>query len=400
MKRTFLLIMALVISGLTVYAQRGIDLKLVDKALHPQTTRSLRDDIAPQRALYTVNGETSVTFRDNFRYDENEYFLADITTHIMDQGTWQPYSLTTYDYDYNLMPVEILTQRWDNGYVNDKVTKITYNGDDFNPLIQDEVYQKWENGNWVNIEKHIYTYEPERTILIKDWNGNNFENQYLYTFEEQGLTTTVLLQYWNGGAWMNQEKQVITYNHNHEIQERIIMQWDSPNWNNYEKQEYIYEGSYKLDKITKSLWENNTWSLDKVKTINYTHVGYNSIHAVCEVHYGSTDELNDDIEMFYNEGESITYYHVNEVSMEYVDVTKLPEHLSDNLFTVAPNPINDQIRIGGHQFMKAELYTLTGQKVLESATPVITLNKIRSGAYLLKIHNQDGRVETQKVLIH
>ena len=399
MNKPILLIMALILLGLTGNAQRNIDMKLVDQVLHPQSTRSLRDDIAPQRVLYNTKSDVTLSFRDNYSYDENEYFLSEVTTQIMNQGQWQPYSVTTYDYDYNLMPVEILTKKWDNEYVNDLITRITYNGDDFNPLVQEELYQKWANGSWSNIEKHMFTYEPEQTLLIKDWNGNNFENQYLYTFENQGLTSTVLLQYWNGGAWMNQEKAEIVYNHNHEILEKTIFHWDNPNWNNYEKQVYTYDGSYKLSKITKTLWENGDWSSDKVKTILYTHVGYNSTHAVCEANYGDTETLNDDIEMFYNEGQSVTYYHVNEINIDYVDVTKLSEHFASQRFLVAPNPIHDLIRINGEAFMKAEVYTLTGQKVLESNLPVITLGNLSSGAYLLKIYDQAGTVETQKMLV-
>lgn len=398
MKKHILLIAALVILGMTGNAQHGIDMKLVDKAIHPQHMRSLRDDIAPQRVAYHTNEDAIIHFRDNFSYDEIEFFLAEISTSFQDLDTWKPYSLTTYEYNYNLMPLVILTQKWEDEYVNDKKTTITYNDDDFNPLIQEELFQEWENGQWVNIKKHLYTYDPLQTILVKDWNGNNFDNQYLYTIETNGINTTILLQYWNGGAWMNMEKQEITYNHGHEIQERVIMQWDNPNWINTERHVYEYEDSYKLNKITKTLWENGAWSNDKVKTIQYTHEGFNSTHAICNANYGDADELNDDIEMFYNEGQSITYYHVNEVSIEYVDVTKLAEHASHQ-FTVAPNPIHNQLCINGNLFMKAELYTLTGQKVLESVTPMITLNNISSGAYLLKIQDQDGRIETQKVLV-
>lgn len=397
MKRSILLTVLVVLS-MAGTAQHSIDMRLVEKALHPNQTRSLRDDIAPFRAQYYVNEAAIVNFRDVYSYDENEYYLTEIKTDIQDLGSWIPYSMTTYDYDYNLMPVEIVTQKWDDGYVKDKRSLISYIGD-FDPLIHEEVFQKWENGGWVNTIKHMYSYEPEQTILVKEWNGNNFENQLLYTIENQGLVTTILLQSWNGGAWMNEEKQEITYNHNQEIQERVIMKWTSPTWTNDEKHVYEYESSYKLNKIIKSVWENGAWSSDKIKIINYNHVGFNSVYAVCEANYGDGDNLNDDIELFYNGGLSVTYKHIHEISMDYVDLTKIAEYTTSSRFTVAPNPAHDQILINGEQFMKAELYSLTGQKVLESSTSEITLNGISAGAYLLKIQNQTGKVETQKVLI-
>jgi hypothetical protein len=398
MKKSSLLLFALIIFGMTGNAQHAIDMKLVNKALHQQTP-SLRNDIAPSRAVYHKNEDAITLFRDNFSYDEIEYFLAEITTSFQDLGTWKPYSLTTYEYNYNLMPLVILTQKWEDEYVNDKMTTISYNDDDFNPLIQEELFQKWENGQWVNIKKHMYSYDPEQTILIKEWNGNNFDNQYLYTIETQGVNTTVLLQSWNGGAWMNEEKQEITYNHNHEIQEVVTMQWDIPNWINKEKQVYEYKDTFKPNKITKTLWENGAWSPNHVKTIEYTYPDNNSIDAICQSNYGGAEALNDDIELFYNDGNSIVYYDVHEVEIDLIDVTKLSEHTANSQFIVAPNPIEDQIHINGEHFVKAEIFTLTGQKVLESTTPVITLNHLSSGAYLLKIQDQSGRVETQKVLV-
>lgn len=398
MKRSFLLAI-LVILGMAGTAQRGIDMNLVEKSLHSYPSRSLRNDIAPSRVHYYTNEEAIVNFRDMYSYDQYEYYLEKITTEFLDLESWLPYSITTYDYDFNLMPLKILTQKWDNGYVNDQMTTITYNGDDFDPLIEEELFQKWENGSWVNVKKHVYTYEPDQTILVREWNGNNFNNQYLYTIETHGAITTILLQSWNGGAWMNQEKQVITYNHNHEVEEKIIMQWENSTWSNSERHAYEYEGNYKLIKLVKTYWENGAWSPDKIKTINYDHENYNSTHAICEANFGGGDNQNDDIEMFYNEGQSVTYKHVKEVSIDYIDVTQLTEHAASCQFTIAPNPVHNQIRINGNQFMKAELYSLTGQKVLESTSPVIMLNGISSGAYLLKIQNQTGQMETQKVLV-
>ena len=399
MKKNILFPAMLVLCAIIGQAQTSIDMNLVKKMLHPQQARSLRDDIAPSRVIYHTNEDAIIEYSDVYLYDEFEYYLAEIQTSYKDLDSWLPYSNTTYEYDYNLMPVKITTKIWDNGYVNDKSTTITYNGDDFDPLIQEELFQKWDNGSWVNLYKNIYSYEPEQTILVKDWNGSGFENHYLYIIENDATTTTILLQFWKDGAWQNQEKQTITYDHGLNIQERVFQQWDNPNWINAERDLYEYEAPFKLTKVTKTLWDNNTWSPDKVQTIHYTHQGYNSTHAICEANYGNAETLNTDIEMFYNQGQCVTYKHVNEVFVDYVDVTKLQEHPSFSQFIIAPNPIQDQLRIQGHSFMKAELYTMTGQKVLESVSPVITINGVSSGAYLLKIQDLEGRVETQKVLV-
>lgn len=380
------------------HAQEKTDLRLLEKVLHPT---SLRNSIAPEKVGYQTNdGGAVISFRDEFSYDENEFFLSNITTYMEDLGEWIPYSMKTYDYNYNLVPTEILQQKWDGSWINDQRILLSYNDDDFMPLVEEEVYQQWENNNWVNVRKLIYSYDPNKMILVKEWNGNSFENSYLYTFENTFNHTSVLFQYYQGGAWQNQEKTEISYNGNNEITEQIYQEWINLEWNNVEKTSYWYDDPYKLNKVVKTLWENNAWSDDKTKIINYTYdwMG-NSTHAYCQSNYGGAEEFNTDIEIFYNEGESMTYENVKELTVKYVDVTRLQEHPTASQFIIAPNPIDDRIQISGEQFMKAEVYTLTGQKVLESVTPTITLNGISSGAYLLKIQDRNGHVETQKVLV-
>jgi len=400
MKRNFILVTALLASCLFSFGQRNIDMKLVDKALNTKQMRATRNDIAPSRILYTVvDGEVLLNYNDTFSYDEYEYYLSQVLTKFEDLGTWYPTTLTTYQYDFNLMPTEILKQRMESDWVNDELTTIQYNGDDFMPMIEEELFQRWENNTWVNVSKNTYTYEPEVTILVRDWNGNNFENHYLYTIVAEFNNTSIMLQYWNGGAWQNQEKLNITYNDNQEIISSVTQTWDNPNWVDHEKAEYSYDGPYKLSKVTKTLASNGQWNPEKVKTITYEYDGMGSKHAIVESNYGGWEEQNTDIEMFYNEGESILYENVHEVEANYTDVTQVDEQPSSNQVSVAPNPATHSIVVNAERFTKAEVYNITGQKVMESLTPSINLNGLTAGTYFIKVYQDDNATNVQKLVV-
>nr|MCR5014844.1 hypothetical protein [Bacteroidales bacterium] len=307
MKKVLFTIMALTALSMGGFAQRNVDMSLVNKALHPQSLRATRNDIAPARAIYHENDDAIVRYRDTFTYDEYEYYLATLTTEFEDLGSWQPYSITTYDYDYNLMPIEILTQKYENNsYVNDERVTLQYEGD-FEPRVTEEYFEEWENNSWVPEKKHIYTYDSYVTILVRDWNGSSLENHYLYTIEEEGVNKSILKQYWLGGAWQNEELVEITYNHNGEITTSITKEWENENWVNDLKLEYSYAGPYQVTKVIETEWNNNQWDASRVKTINYEFDSMGSTHAICTANYGDGDDLNTDIEMFYNEGESIVY---------------------------------------------------------------------------------------------
>lgn len=400
MKKLLLTLLAVIATGMIGYAQRSIDMKTVNKALHPQSVRGTRNDIAPAKTLYHTNEDAYVEFRDSFNYDEYEYFLSEVQTQYKYLGGWYPYANTTYDYDFNLMPIKIIRQifNYDDVWENDTKTEMQYSNDAFNPVLVEELFQRWEHSDWINVRKQTYTYDPDLCILVRDWNGNSFENHYLYTIYNDGESQTILLQYWLGGAWQNQEKVEINYNDNHEIVQSITFQWVNEAWSNDLKVEYFYDGLYKLSKVTKTLWNNGQWDANQVKTINYEYDWMGSRHALCSSNYGGPNELNTDIELFYNDGNSITYENITEISADYVDVTQVSETAVIH-FNIAPNPASDFVEVSGEHFQKAELYSLTGQKLMESRLPSISVKGLATGTYIVKVYQDNGAVQTQKIIL-
>ena len=392
--------MALVLMGLAGEAQQNIDMNVVRKAMKQQHAMTTRNDIAPIKATYSVSNDgTPREYRDDFVYDEWEYFLTQKSTNVKINGEWQPSQRTTYEVDWNYCPIEAITMKWNDSYwMND--TRITFQYEEIGyiPLIKEEVHEIWGGNSWTNVNKYIYDYDPLVTIIIKDWNGNTWENHYLYTIEGALNETTLLLQYWQGGAWQNQEKAVFHYHSNGNEDFITFMGWENGTWVNREQHTYEYDANGYLSKVFKRGWENGNWSNTNYQTLNYTADGMgNSIEALCRA-TGNADP-NTDLTMYYNEGESIDYEQVHQINMEYIDLTAIHEVEATSRFSVYPNPAGSTLVIRGEQFQKAEMYNLAGQKMLESESHILELKALSSGAYLLKIHRTDGIVETQKVLV-
>lgn len=400
MKRTTLLTALLLLLGYASMAQQGIDHTLVNKLL-PTPSSGWRNDIAPEKAIYqTQDGEVTLTFRNTYSYDEYEFFLTEVLTEMEDLGEWLPYRLETYEVNVDLVPERIVTQTWNDGWVNQSRVNLEYNGT-YNPILAKETYQTWENNDWVNQQQFTYDYEPVTTVLVKDWFNDHWGNHYLYTIESENLSATVLLQYWKDGAWQNQEREVYQFDENYDLIERVHANWvNESSWENDLRRRYDYDGPFQLSRMTLTQWENGGWSSTLFKTVQYEHDGMgNSLHAVCEPNYGGGEERNTEIEMFYNESESISFDNVFEVEMSYQDLTAVGETAAQAAFTLCPNPAFGRVRVLGEGFARAEVYSLSGQRLLESHTADLDLQGLATGAYLVKIHRHDGGTEVRKLLV-
>ncbi len=355
MKKSIICLLALAFCGVNGFAQRG--------------------DLVPLKATYHTAEEGMMMLQDDFTYDEYEFYLMEKFTTIEDVvGHWVNYARETYEYEFDENPVSILTEHWD-GYeegewVNDQLATLSYIDVGMESKVKEKLVKTWENGAWTNLHWYFYDYEPIHTIMIKDWIGTQWENHLLYTIEENGDETVVLVQYWQGGAWQNMEKHT-----------------------------YHYDSNHYLKDITKMLFVGGAWAPTQTKTVTYTNDEQgNTLNAICESSYGGLYEQNTDIEIFFGEGKSILYPHIKEINVQYFDVTNVAENTVEPQFTLYPNPAKDRFTVQGADFHKAEVYNLSGQKVLESNTPEIQFNNMAAGAYLVKVFRSNGLVETHKLM--
>jgi len=83
------------------------------------------------------------------------------------------------------------------------------------------------------------------------------------------------------------------------------------------------------------------------------------------------------------------------VSLSIVDT------LFNNAISIYPNPIQNTLNINlatGQSLGSIEIFTLLGEKILETDTTPINLNNLNSGIYLLKIENTTGKFAVRKII--
>lgn len=398
MKKLTFLTAAMLLICFSASAQHQMNQQVVKKLMNQNRPNTAKDIIAPEKAEYYTNDGNNVHYRDKFIYDPYDYNMTQKMTDVMD-GSWGPYSQESFEYDFENNMTQALLQLWNNDdWVNSEKIDFTYEDYGFFYLLKEETLTKWNGSTWVNDTKYIYDYDPVVTVIVKDWASNTWENHYLYTYDAEGNQTTVTLQYWLGGAWQNQEMQIYVFNNETQVDTITFKNWTNNGWVNEELDTYYYSEQGKIEKIIKAQWDNGAWSPSKYMTVTYElNKDGNCERALCESNFGGPD--NTDIEMFYNDDESMTFMDVHEVTMDYVDITAVGEATAKNQFELHPNPVKDRLVIRGEGFEKAEVYSLSGQKVMESGTTELDVNTLATGAYLVKIQRNNGTVETQKFMV-
>lgn len=112
--------------------------------------------------------------------------------------------------------------------------------------------------------------------------------------------------------------------------------------------------------------------------------------------------MGDELELlcFWNDGQQ---RYLNPTYNACVVTAYLPNALEQTTqasdFRFLPNPANEELRIESEiAFERAELYTLSGTKLLETRERTVNLRALGAGVYLLKIHLESGAIVTGKVL--
>ena len=356
----------------------------------------VRDEttIVPEIATWeTTYGEQ---YRTVYTYDEYDYYLIEEHTKIDEGDGWMDYYMITYEYDFNGNVLEALAMSaYESGEMeNEARASYTYDGD----LLSEVVYQEWEDGTWVNETKEVYNYNDDMTtILYWDWNGTNWTSDELWTYTKSGNTIEVLMQYMQGGAWQNDEKQIITLNFDEKVTEILDQDWSGTSWVNDELTTYHYEGDVFPIKTVKE-WNGSDW--ESHLKFEYTYDGNdNAVSGLC-LEFGGYDWVSDDddIEMVFGDGEKSYEYYGFWVDVEYVDLTSVNENAVAR-FMVYPVPAENEIQIQAEGFQKAEIYSLTGQKLMESQQNNMNVSQLSLGIYIIKVYDLEGNCDTQRFVV-
>ena len=395
MKKAILTMAVLVMAfGNVGLAQSRINLKSMDKAsvLKHYGVRE-RNDMVPQTANWqdTYGDKYRVTYE----YDENEYYLNTELYEVFWDGAWQEYEMLSYQYDFDGNVLEQLVQDFDGEEWID-MARGTYSYD--NGLISELIIQYWEDDDWVNVEKAVYNFNGDNwTILYWNWNGTTWSSYELYTFNKSAESIELLIQYMQGGAWQNREMDTYMLDFDEHVTSVIVQDWQNNAWVNAERTTYDYANGVYDSKI-EDVWTGSNW--ETTTKFSYVYEDGNAVTGTCEVKEGGEFVTGDgEIEMAYGYSSDSKTFFGYEVSMTYVDLTSVHESTATVSFTVYPTPAETEIQIQAEGFQKAEIFTLTGQMLLESEQNSMNVSGLAAGLYLLKVYDQTGNSTTQKLVV-
>ena len=392
-KGLFVLAVLVIALGNVSFAQRKAELKsnananvLKHYGVREETT------VVPATAYWeTTDGEQ---YRTTYTYDEYDYYLTEELTEVNYDYGWLEFSLLTYDYDFSGNVIEIVAQIMeDGGWENEARASYTYDDD----LVTEVIIQEWENGNWENETKEVYNYSGDvTTVLYWDWNGSNWSSDELWTYTKDGNTIELIIQYMQGGAWQNDEKQLLTLDFDEHVTEILDQDWVGTSWVNDERTTYIYEDGVFTNKNVED-WNGSAWEDDLA--FEYEYVDGNAKHGECfEKEAGQWMPADDDIEMAFGYGAKSNEYYGYRVDIQYVDLTQVGENTTAS-FVVYPVPAQDVLFIETDSFQKAEIYSLSGQKVMESLRDRMNVSALSSGMYLIKVYDREGGCSSQRFVV-
>ena len=106
-----------------------------------------------------------------------------------------------------------------------------------------------------------------------------------------------------------------------------------------------------------------------------------------------------DIEMAFDYNAQSTSYYGARVDMTFVDLTAVNENNTIGNFMVYPVPAQGEITIEAEGFQKAEIFSLTGQKLMESLQPKMNVESLASGLYMVKVYDQNGQSQMQRFVV-
>ena len=108
---------------------------------------------------------------------------------------------------------------------------------------------------------------------------------------------------------------------------------------------------------------------------------------------------NGNIDMAFDYNAGTKSFYGNDVEMTYVDLTNVNENAQAFNFVVYPVPAQDEIHIEAEGFQKAEIYSLIGQKVMESLRDKMNVSALSSGLYVMKVYDRKGGCATQRFVV-
>ena len=396
-KALFTLAILVMAFGNMGFAQRNAPLKS-EATANVLKHYGIRDviTVVPQSCVLTgINDDLA---RCTYTYDEYDYYLIEEIFSSFMNGQWMDFIRISYEYDFSGNVLEKLTQMVVMGSGNWRDTEFvsyTYEGGELSEVI---IQSKEGEGDWVNKTKEVYNYSGNvTTVLYWDWNGTTWTSDKMYTYTYHDTTIELLIQYMQGGAWQNDEKDTYVLDFDENVIEILVEDWEGSNWVKDSRTTYNFEDNVFTSKLDEE-WNGSSW--EGTYRSNYVYENGNATMGKGEMMSdGQWVPADGPIEIAYGyNAASITFYSY-QVDATYIDLTDVEENTQVANFKVYPVPAEGEITIEAENFQRAVVYSLTGQKLMESLKNGMDVSVLASGVYLLKVYDMEGNCASQRIVV-
>jgi hypothetical protein len=312
-------------------------------------------------------------------------------------GQWLDMIRISYEYDFAGNVLEKQTQvdvAGTGNWMNYEFVSYSYE----NGELSEVIYQNWDGSDWVNKTKEVYNYNVDvTTVLYWEWNGTTWSSNELYTYTYSDGAIELLIQYMQGGAWQNDEKDTYTLDFDENVVEILAEDWVETNWVKDRRTTYNYEDNVFTSKLIED-WNGASW--ENTYLSNYVYENGNATQAICEMMSdGEWVPADGPIEITYGYNAVTITLNCYKAEVTYVDLTGVEENTQAANFKVYPVPAEGEIVIEAGSFQKAEIYSVTGQKLMESLQAKMDVNALSSGLYIIKVYDIEGNSETQRIIV-
>ncbi|MBI9038171.1 MAG: T9SS type A sorting domain-containing protein [Bacteroidales bacterium] len=176
--------------------------------------------------------------------------------------------LKTFTEKNGYVVLEVLYMNWeDENWVNDSKHVYTY---DENGYMFEFCMQSWTEGIWVDYIKITYTNnssgKPIESLLYI-WNPANelwvLTGKYIFTYDVNEFLIEQLMQVWLEEQWIDSDKWLFTYDGNGNLIEELELDWDyiGEIWENFDIHYYTYVDDLLMEDL-KQMWEEGAWVND------------------------------------------------------------------------------------------------------------------------------------------
>ncbi|ARN78027.1 hypothetical protein BST97_08445 [Nonlabens spongiae] len=349
--------------------------------------------------------------RDLF-YDSNGNLITDIY-YFRNGLTWEPSEKTDYIYGSNgMVSQEIFSIYQGSGMPTPySRTSYTYSSNNVTFILDEE----FENGQWVNQLRGQLSYNSNgiSQFLIEEWTGSSwFLTETIDFIYSNNRLTEVNFEYWDGSQYINDGRDLYTYNSNGQVATYTIESWDGSNYVDPETLEYTYDVAGNLTQLRESYDNGNGNLFVNLSDYNYDTnnlmASYNNpfndrtgIDYLFDVQPNYVNQISE-ILTTQDSNNSGNFTPSNRKSYNYdTQLLSAQEIVTENEIIVFPNPTSSILYIDSQQDLKQiDVFSITGKLVLTLTKNLheVNLSNLTSGVYLIKLQDVNGNSFVKRIV--